>query len=230
MHLSLKASSFLAVLVLVFTILGSTGVAAQDVPAEELQPGDLEGLRHAVVRAWSFDYSALFANATPGAEPAVPTGVFLVGATILEFDSSDNAQAALTRLDEETDAANQSTMGGESEVTEIDPGLGDSSIAYSGVEDLEGQEAETVIALVQQDTYLYFVVVAGSGEDIQALTVEFTTGLLERDGSGAGEFNEDGTSTGGLWDKYPAADDAVVSGLLPFDQVLYPEPEGTPAA
>ncbi len=96
------------------------------------------------------------------------------------------------------------------------------------MEDLEGQQAESVIALVQDDAYLYFVVAAGSEADIQALTVDFTTGLLEREGSGAGEFHEDGTSTGGLWDKYPAADDSLVADLLPFDQVLFPVPEATP--
>lgn len=229
MRVPIKRSALLAVLLLAFTILGGTGVGAQD-DAGELLPEDLEGLQHAVVRAYSLDYSALFAEATPGADPEVPTGVLLLGATILEFDSSENAETALAQLDEDSKAENEATFGGETEVTSIDLGLGDSSIAYSGLEDLDGQEAETVIALVQQENYVYFVVVAGSGEDIQALTTEFTTGLIERDGSGAGEFNEDGTSTGGLWDKYPATDDALVSGLLPFDQVLYPAPEGTPVA
>ncbi len=218
----------LAILLLAFTILGGTGVGAQDEAPGELLPEDLEGLQHAVVRAYSLDYSALFAEASPEAEPAVPTGVFLVGATILEFDTSEHAEAALAQLDEETDAQNEATMGGETEVSEIDLELGDNSISYSGVENLEGQEAETVITLVQQDTYVYFVVAAGGGEDIQAIAVDFTNGLIERDGSGAGEFNEDGTSTGGLWDKYPATDDELVSELLPFDQMLFPVPESTP--
>lgn len=151
-----------------------------------------------------------------------------IGATILEFDSSENAEAALSQLDEETGAQNEASMGGETEVSEIDLELGDNSISYSGVENLEGQEAETVITLVHQDTHVYFVVAAGSGEDIQAIAIDFTNGLIERGGSGMGEFNEDGTSTGGLWDKYPAADDELVSDLLPFDQVLFPVPESTP--
>ncbi|MDQ3223138.1 MAG: hypothetical protein M3Q75_06675, partial [Gemmatimonadota bacterium] len=141
-----------------------------------------------------------------------------------------NAEAALTQLDEDTNAEEEATFGGETEVTSIDLDLGDTSVGYSGVEDLEGQTAETVIALVQQDTYLYFVVVAGSGEGMQDLTVEFTTGLIDNDGSCEGQFNEDGTSTGGLWDKFAATDDAVTSGLIPFDQVLFPTPESTPEA
>ncbi len=221
----------LALILLAFTMLGGTGIGAQDdAGGEELLPEDIEGLQHAVVRAYSLDYSALFANATPGAEPTVPSGVFLLGATILEFDSSDNAEAALTQLDEETDVAGGAGLGGESEVSSIDLDLGDNSIGYAGVEDLEGQQVDTVIALVQADSYVYFVVVSGSGEDVQAITTDFTNGLIENDGSGEGEFNEDGTSSGGLWDKFPATDDDLVSGLIPFDQVLYPAPaEGTPA-
>lgn len=213
---------------LAFTLLGGTGVGAQDEATDELLPEDLAGLQHAVVRAYTLDYSANLGSASPEAEPVVPAGVFLLGATILEFDTSENAEAALTQLDEDTNAANEASLGGETEVTSIDLGLGDNSVGYSGVEDLEGQAAETVIALVQQDTYLYFVIAAGTDEDMQALTTEFTNVLIENDGSGAGEFNEDGTSTGGLWDKYPAGDDELVSELLPFDQVLFPAPESTP--
>lgn len=219
----------LAMFLLAFTILGGMGVGAQEDATGELLPEDLEGLQHAVVRAYSLDYSALFAEATPGAELTVPGGVFLLGATILEFDTSGHAETALTQIDAETNASGEAGMGGEAEVSSIDLGLGDNSVGYVGVEDLEGQQVETVIALVQDDTYLYFVVASGSGEDMQALATDFTSGIIERDGSGPGEFNEDGTSTGGLWDKYPEAGDDLTSGLIPYDQVLYPVPtESTP--
>lgn len=230
MRLPIKASAVLAMLILALSLLGGTGARAQDDAGDELLPEDLEGLQHAVVRAYSLDYSALFANATPGVEPAVPSGVFLLGATILEFDTSDNAEAALTQLDEDTDAGGEAGLGGESDVSEIDLDLGDNTIAYLGVEDVDAEQAETVIALVQQGRYLYFVVAAGSEVDIQSLTVDFTNGLIDNEGSGAGEVNEDGTSTGGLWDKYPAADDDLTAGLVPFDQALFPIPEATPEA
>ncbi len=230
MRLTIKLSALLATFLLAFTIIGGTGVGAQDDATGELLPEDLEGLQHAVVRGYSLDYSAMLDSASPEAELGIPAGVFLVGATILEFDSSENAEAALTQLDEDTNAEDGAALGGESEVTSIDLDLGDNSIGYSGTEDLEGEPSETVIALVQQDTYLYFVVTAGIGEDMQALTTEFTNALIENEGSGEGEFNEDGTSTGGLWDKFPAADDAMFSGLIPFDQVLFPAPESTPEA
>lgn len=227
MRLPIKLSALLAMFLLAFTILGGTGVGAQDEPTGELLPEDIEGLQHGVVRAYS-DYSALFASATPGTEPEVPSGVFLLGATILEFDSSDNAETALTQIAEDADAGGEAGLGGETEVSSIDLNLGENSIGYSGVEDLEGEQVETVIALVQEETYVYFVVASGSGENMQAITTEFANGLIENDGSGEGEFNEDGTSSGGLWDKYPAADEELITGLIPFDQVLFPVPESTP--
>jgi hypothetical protein len=54
---------------------------------------------------------------------------------------------------------------------------------------------------------------------------EFTSTLIENDGSGEGEFNEDGTSTGGLWDKFPAADDELVEGLIASDEELTQDEE-----
>lgn len=229
MRLSIKASALLALL-LALTVFGGSAASAQDEPTGELLPEDLPGLQHAVVRGYTLDYSAMYNAASPEAAPALPAGVFLVGATVLEFDSNENAESALTQLDEDTNAEEEATFGGESDVTSIDLDLGDNSVSYSGVEEIEGESAETVIALVQQETYVYFVVAAGTGENIQALTSEFTNGLIDNDGSGAGEFNEDGTSSGGLWDKFPAADAEITSGLIPFDQVLFPVPEGTPAA
>lgn len=228
MRLPIKLPALLAMFLLAFTILGGTGVGAQDEPTGELLPEDIEGLQHAVVRAYSLDYSAMLASATPGTEPEVPSGVFLLGATILEFDSSDNAETALIQIDEDTDAGGEAGLGGETEVSSIDLNLGENSIGYSGVEDLDGEQVETVIALVQEETYVYFVVASGSGENMQAITTEFANGLIENDGSGEGEFNEDGTSSGGLWDKYPAADGELITGLIPFDQVLFPVPESTP--
>lgn len=207
--------------------LSAGAASAQDAPTDELAPSGFTGLQHSIVRAYSLDYSALLEGATPGAEPGIPTGIFLIGATILEFDSSDNAAAALAKLDEDT-SPEDVAQGEDAEVTELDLGVGDAGVAYSGVEDLNGRQTEMVVAIIQQDVYVYFVTVGGSDVDVQARTIEFVTGLIDREGSGAGEFSEDGTSTGGLWDKYPAADDPVVSGLIPYDQVLYPDPASTP--
>lgn len=38
-------------------------------------------------------------------------------------------------------------------------------------------------------------------------------------GTGHGTFRQDGTSTGGLWDKFPAAGDPVLPGLKPVNDM-----------
>ncbi|CAN5753503.1 hypothetical protein BH20CHL3_BH20CHL3_01550 [soil metagenome] len=226
MRIPSKLSAFLAVLALAFTLIAGSA-AAQEATPDDLQPADLEGLQHGVARAYTIDYSALIdLAATPGAEMTVPSGVLTLSAVILEFDSSGNAETALALLQEDATA---DMVGEIAEVTEIDLNLGDASIGYASVEEFDGQELETIIAVVQQDAYVYFAVGVGSDQDMQTLVNEFTTTLIDNEGSGAGELNDDATYSGGLWNKFPAADDETIADLIPYDSVIFPEPEGTPA-
>ncbi len=223
MRIPLKISALLAMLLLAFTVIGGSGVNAQD---EGIGLEELEGLQHSVNRAYTIDYSAMMeAMATPGAEMEMPAGVFSLSAVILEFESDDNAGAALDVINEQ---AGVELTGGEEEVAEVDLDLGDKSISYSGTEDMDGQEMQSVITLVQKDNFAYFVYGVGSGEDMEAVVSDFTNTLIDNEGSGAGEFNEDGTSSGGLWNKFPGADDEAVSGLIPYDQVLFPLVDSSP--
>jgi hypothetical protein len=126
--------------------------------------------------------------------------------------------------------AQASSFGVNAEVTEVALDLGDNSVSYASVDVFEGQETESVIALVQQATFLHFTFGVSSGEDIQTIVRDVTNTLIQNEGSGEGEFNEDGTSSGGLWDKFPAADDEAVAGLFPDDQMLCPVSGSTPEA
>jgi hypothetical protein len=214
-------------LMLAFTVAGGMGAGAQDDASDGPPVEDLEGLQHGASRYYSMDYSAMMDDmSTPGAEMGVPTGVITLGGMIFEFDSDENAQAALDTLNEQ--AASEALLGEEETIEEVELGLGDNEFSYTGVEDIDGQEIEFVVALVQKGNYAYFVIAGGSGEDMQQVASDFTSHLIDNDGSGAGEFNDDGTSTGGLWDKFPAADDDLVSGLIPTDQVVFPVAESTP--
>jgi len=228
MRSPLKLSALLALLLLALSLVGGTGVGAQD-DAEEFDVNDLEGIQHGVGRSYSIDYSAMMDQmSTPGAEMAMPTGIVGIGALILEFDGNDNAQAAFDKLMEQAMA--EDTFGDDTEVEEVDLGLGEQSNSYAGTYEIDGQESEDVITVVRQDTYVYVVYASGADTDVQSVVSDFTTGLIETGGSGEGEFHEDGTSTGGLWDKFPAADDELVADLIAYDQVIFPVPEGTPAA
>jgi hypothetical protein len=221
--MSIKLSALLAMLLLAFTVIGGTGAGAQD---EGMSLEDLEGLQHSVNRVYTVDYSAMMDDmSSPDAEMQMPTGVVSLSGVILEFESDDNAEAALDVI---KDQAGVDLAGSEENVEEIELDLGDNSISYGGTEDVDGQEMQSVITLVQQDNYAYFVYGVGSDEDMESVVSDFTNTLIDNDGSGEGEFNEDGTSSGGLWDKFPGADDEAVSGLIPYDQVIFPVPESTP--
>jgi hypothetical protein len=223
MRFRTKLSALLAVLLFAFTFLGGTGVGAQDDMESELQLSDLEGIQHGVSRTYSVDYSALMENmSTPGAELEMPSGLVTLSAIVLEFEEGGNAEDAYSAVVDELGDEELAVEG----VEEVDIDLGDQNKSVAGVEDFgDGTESDVFVTIVQKDNYLY-VIYAGSSEiDLQETVVEFTNILIDNDGSGEGEFNEDGTSTGGLWDKFPAADDELISGLTTFDTIIYPETE-----
>jgi hypothetical protein len=229
MRSPLKLSALLALLLLAFTMVGGTGVGAQESTPEGLQPADLDGIQNAVSRTYALDYSAMMeAMATPGAEPSMPTGIVGIGGVIIEFDSDDNAAVAFEKLQE--DMLSDETFSEDSEVAEFELDAGDQSTAYAGTYETDGQLSEDDLALVQAGNAVYVVYASGIETDVQPVVTAFVQHLIDAEGSGAGEFNEDGTSTGGLWDKFPADDDELVAGLITYDAIVYPQPETTPEA
>jgi hypothetical protein len=222
MRFRTKLSALLAVLLFAFTFLGGTGVGAQDDMEGELEIGDLEGIQYGVARTYTVDYSALMEDmSTPGAELEMPSGLISMSAMVIEFDNSDNAEAAIDQVTEDIGSEEMGLEG----VEEIDLDLGDNSTSFAGVEEYDGIESDLVVTVVQKDNYAYLVYAASSEIDLQETVKEFTNTLIDNDGSGEGEFSEDGTSTGGLWDKFPGSDNEIISGLTAFDMVLYPETE-----
>lgn len=223
MRFRTKLSALLAVLLFAFTFLGGTGVGAQEEIDDSLEIGDLEGIQYGVNRSYIIDYSAMMETmSTPGAELEMPTGLFTLSALVLEFDDSGNAETAFGAVND--DVAGEDLMTEEG-VEEVDVDLGDNSVAFAGVEDFDGVESDVFVTIVQADNYLYMVYAGSTEIDLQETVTSFTSTLIDNEGSGEGEFNEDGTSTGGLWDKFPSSDHEAVAGLTAFDMVLYPETE-----
>lgn len=223
MRSPLKFSALLALVLLAFSLVGGTGVGAQDDLEDEFQPSDLDGIQYGVARSWTMDFDAMFAMTTPGAEDAFSmSGVVFMGGLVLEFDNDDNAEAGYDRITEEFTAE---TLMGDDDATyeEWDIEVGDKSTSYFSIEEEEGVESQIVLSLVQDGNYVYIVTAAGSDVDIKDPTRSLMEAMVGNDGSGEGEFNEDGTSTGGLWDKFPSADDDVLAGLIASDEILYPE-------
>ncbi len=223
MRSPLKLSALLAFLLLAFSLVGGTGVGAQDDMEEEFQPSDLEGIQYGVARSWSMDYEAMFAMSTPGSDDmSMPSGVLFMAGMVLEFDNDGNAEAGFDRLQGEFKAEDLMMEDG-AEVEEWDIETGNKSVSYYSTEEVEGMESQIALSLVQEGNYIYIFSAAASGEDMKDAAKSVIGTMIDNDGSGEGEFNEDGTSTGGLWDKFPAADDEALAGLVATDEVIYPE-------
>ncbi|HYJ13573.1 MAG TPA: hypothetical protein VEW66_08275 [Thermomicrobiales bacterium] len=229
MRSPLKLTALLALVMFAFSLVGGTGVGAQDDTEESLQPSDLDGIQYGVSRSWSMDYEAMYADSTPGDDMATPEGVLFIAGLVIEFDDDGNAEAGFDAFMDDFDTEELATSD-EATVEEWDIELGNQSASYSSLEEVEGVESEVVVSVVQEDNYLYVISAAGSGEDMKAPAKSLIETMIDNDGSGEGEFNADGTSSGGLWDKLPAADDEAVADLIATDEMIYPEPEDDDAS
>lgn len=204
---------------------GPLHAAAQDDPATDtFDFNELDGFQRGTGRTYMGDLTALFGNldayATPGAEIATPDlnslGLFMLGGFVAQFDSSDNAVAALDKL-----AAQVTQPTGDAEElvfteTEIDP-IGDTTKAYSGQYSEDGIDGSASVILAQKGEYVYAVVAISFGSDPTAAATSFVTDMTGKTpGDGEGTFSEDGTSTGGLWDVFPSSDADYLTGLTPM--------------
>ena len=209
---------------------GPLQVAAQDDPATDtFNFKDLDGFQRGAGRTYIGDISVLFggldAAATPGADIATPDisqlGLFMIGGFVVEFDNGDNASSGLDTL---ADQITQST-GDEEDFTfsetKIDD-IGDKTKAFSGDYSSDGIDGKALVILTQKGEYVYAAVAISFGSDPTDAVTSFVTDMANATpGDGDGTFSEDGTSTGGLWDVFPAADADYLKGLTPMsDQDL----------
>ena len=99
-----------------------------------------------------------------------------------------------------------------------------------------GSDVWLEYAIVQRDQYVFLVTAQGrafsndpASKDIdKTLPTEAIVTAIARDGQPSPNeptFNEDGTSTGGLWGFMLPADDPLLAGLAPIhDTVISPTP------
>lgn len=246
MRMTMKCSALVAVLLAVLLAVlmqaltlgrSGAGATAQDPSmAAPFEFGELKGARQAVSRTYTVDFSGMMDSiGTPepnGELGEVPelSGVVSLAGVIGQFDSSDNASAAVDRVDEETKASLEGQPDAPT-LNEVEVDLGQKSKAYTATQEIEGQMLNLSVIIVQQDEFLYFVVGGAIDADAQEMSSSFVQAMIDNEaGDGQPQVKEDGTSTGGLWDKFPKADDQLVANLVAFDEQLYPEVDATPAS
>jgi hypothetical protein len=201
-------------------------------PLEDLS--EFEGIQHGVSRSWSIDFAAMM-ETTPTGEGDDPfedmSGIFLIGGFVLEFDEDGNAEDAFTKFQDLSDEELASDLADDETATikreELDD-LGDQAMAFTITTDEEEFGGTYRYVIAQDGHYLLLAIAAGTTEEDAAVADEFASAMVDNldDQSGPGEFDEEGGSTGGLWDIFPSDDDEMFEGLVPLgDEVLYPEAE-----
>lgn len=144
---------------------------------------------------------------------AMPEGMPLINILGMAFDSDENAQVFHEDLIDQ--------MGTEMDESELPPGAvveyaeietgGDVQITRLTVLGSEDGYAMVYDFIRDANTTFTVFVVAASDEEAVALTDSVTQFILESDiETETVTFNEDGTSTGGVFDRMPTADDDIV--------------------
>lgn len=213
-----------ALVALVVLMTGAPAVAAQG--ADPTSGMDVEGLEKSYSRSFSGDMMAMVE--TPEGEAS---GWFMLMTMVLEFDSDDNAKAGLEQMTGEV----TSEMEDESATMEdVELDLDMDYVGKRMSEEAEGSSSTMVMVGAQDDEYVYVVMGMTFGDDPVDVVESTVKGMKDADTSDDEEvFNEDGTSTGGLWAKLPSAEsvqEQVPALTSVSDAIYFPAPEGTPAA
>jgi hypothetical protein len=104
----------------------------------------------------------------------------------------------------------------------------DEAVAWAGQVESEGEQFGIAVIASRSGLYVVTVAVITTGdEDALAGAEDLTDAVMGAEaGAGAETYDAAGASSGGVWDKVPAAGADVLNGMEPVeDAVYYPEPE-----
>lgn len=209
-----------AFLVALACILPGVAALAQTPEASPVASG-IEGLVESASRQYSTD---------PELVPADdPEALVVITAHLFRFDNDGHAREAYEAV---TENPSEALLGGgesgeegpEIEEAEIDD-LGDRAYAIwlSATHAEDGVTGHFRALYVQDGEFLLLVTAIAGTEDATAYADDIARVMTERDaGDGEAATSDDGTSTGGIWDKFPPAGDEAVEGLIPFRDTFTP--------
>lgn len=206
---------FLVVMAMLLTLgLSAQGVAAQlDDSADTLSPEDISGLNGGYSRTYAPDMEALMAS--PSSDGLDLSSVMRnITIQAYTFDSDDEAKDFYDLMMEqmESELAGELTDMGETEISDA------SEIDKDGVKITidEGDlgVGTTMLIFVDGDTVFSVMVMDADVESATALSVDIANYIIDAEVEDENiTFNEDGTSTGGVFDRMPASGDDAVGGL-----------------
>lgn len=202
-------------LLLLTTLLALSATAAgAQTPSPQASPASdtLPGLEYVAARQYAPD-------------PASPIdmedeGLYLLTVRIYAFDTEENANGGWESTVEsstiESDIPTDSDKV-QYEEAELD-GLGDRAwVTTLAAETPEGDTGYFRLIYVQDGEYLYTLNAIAGSADATMITDDIAAYMVEQDpGDGDVTLNQDGSSTGGVWDLLPASDDDVLGDLVAF--------------
>ena len=205
---------------LALALVGLLGLAhpfaalAQD--EEPLQLSDLDGVQTAVSRTYTIDFEAMFAAEASSTPEASGTLLYALGGSIVQFDSEDKAKTGYIAILDEVQSQESSATPEDLVFETVDLGtdLGDERTGLRAAGDESGLGGDLIALLVRDGSTIYLITGIANTGDPSDSVVAFAKSVIDAKASDdEATFNEDGTSTGGLWDKFPSTDDPVVAGL-----------------
>lgn len=203
-----------ALLALVLT-MGCSSASAQDAPPVDLSW--LDGLETAYGRMY---FQA--PSATPAADADTTNRPLFGMATVLTFDSPESARAGFDVLEDEFSRGFFGASETDVEKMAIDD-LGDNAVEFRDALTLDTAPSEpaTIVLVHDGDTVLFSVMVSGPATSEWAHS--FAGHILGAEtGTDEVVFHEDGTSTGGAFERMPGADEAdVLNGMIPYLDIDY---------
>jgi hypothetical protein len=162
----------------------------------------------------------------------MPSGWFALTTMVLEFDNADNAKAGNDLLIKDVESTDMTDTGTTLEDATLNVDY--DYTAKQAIATEQGMTTHILVATSQDDKYIYAVVGITFGDDPADVVASTLTSLRDtKAGDGDGTFHDDGTSSGGLWDKLPALEQAqaqVPALVEAMDEILFPVQDGTPAA
>lgn len=213
--------------VLLFLTPGPS-TAQTPVTYERLDISTLPGIQEAVGRGYGPDFRS---------EIATPNAIRAVGlshATVYRFDSAENAALAFDALAQEESAWIESAPLADTDSGSIDElrNVGDQALITRLDRVADGTDALSIEnVVVQRGIYVFRIQsqqnVELAPEDdayptITLPTVDIATSMATNGEESFDEvmFQEDGTSTGGLWNFFPSAGDEVLADQVPGTDVI----------
>lgn len=160
-----------------------------------------------------------------GARKDLPdlSGVSFLAGEIQRYDTSKHAASGFDVWDSTIRSYLEEYSPDRAGIDVFDVDLGDRSKRYTATDEFDdGQHVDIVVVIAQRGAFMYLTFSSVIDAGALGVATEFTQALMDNDaGDGDVAFDEDGTSTGGLWDKFPDPDDALVRSLKTSDAQVY---------